>query len=67
MIIPAGNYTAAFNISITDDDMLEINETFELTIVSTSLPTKVFPSAILILPSRTTVYILDDNVQGKHH
>ena len=62
MIIPAGNNNATFNVSITDDNMLEINETFELSIESTSLPRKVFASGGSInYPFKTTVYILDDD------
>ena len=61
MIIPAGNNSAAFNVSITDDNMLEMNETFELSTVSTSLPSKVFSSA----SDRFTVYILDDDTLVK--
>ena len=66
VIILAGNNSAAFDVSITDDYMLEVNETFELSIVSTSLPGKVFSSATIArFPSKTTVYILDDDLQGK--
>ena len=67
MIIPAGNRTAVFDVSITDDNMLETNETFELSIETTSLPRKVFVSPTDKFPSRTTVYILDDDLQGKYY
>ena len=67
MIIPAGNMTAVYDVSITNDNMLEMNETFELSIETTSLPRKVFVSAANRFPSRTTVYILDDDLQGKYH
>ena len=67
MIIPAGNMTAVHDVSITNDNMLEMNETFELSIETTSLPRKVFVSAADRFPSRTTVYILDDDLQGKYH
>ena len=66
MIIPAINNSTTFNVSITDDYMLEMNETFELSIVTTSLPSKVFSRAtISTFPSKTTVYILDDDTPGK--
>ena len=61
MIIPAGNYSVVFDISIIDDNILEMNETFELSIESTSLPSKVFPSRTSRDPSMTTVYIIDDD------
>ena len=66
VVIPAGNDTGILDVSITDDDMLEKNETFQLSIESTSLPSKVFPSRRDRNPSMTTVYIIDDDVQGKH-
>lgn len=49
-----------FNISITDDSILEINEEFSLTINSTSLPTRIFSGNI----QRTTILIADND--GKH-
>ena len=39
--IPAGQTTATFNVSITDDMILEGDENFMLTIDSSSLPTDV--------------------------
>ena len=65
VIIPAGNYSVVFDISIIDDNMLEMNETFELSIESTSLPSKVFPSRSSWNPSMTTVYIIDDDIPGE--
>ena len=38
---PAGSTTATFNISINDDDIMEGDENFMLTINETSLPTNV--------------------------
>ena len=67
MIIPAGNIIAVFDVSITDDNMFEMNETFKLSIETTSLPRKVFVSAADRFPSRTTVYIVDDDLQGKYY
>ena len=40
--ITAGTTTTAINISITDDNILENNETFHLTIDPSSLPKNVF-------------------------
>ena len=64
--IPAGNQSVVFDISIIDDNMLETNETFELSIDSTSLPSKVFPSRTDRDPSMTTVYIIDDDMPGNN-
>ena len=36
--IPAGDTSASFNISISDDDIFETNESFSVTIDSSSLP-----------------------------
>ena len=58
--IPAGNRSVVFDVSIIDDNMLEMNETFELSIQSTSLPSKVFLSRTSRNPSMATVYILDN-------
>ena len=63
--IPAGNQTVVLDISIIDDNMLEINETFELSVQSTSLP-RVFPSRTSRNPSMTTVYIIDDDIAGNN-
>ena len=66
VVIPTGNDTGILDVSITDDDVLEMNEIFQLSIESTSLPSKVFPSRTSRNPSMTTVYIIDDDSQGKH-
>ena len=65
MTIPAENDRVVFDVSITDDNMLEMNETFEVLIESTSLPSKVFSSASITFSSTTTVYIIDDDIQSK--
>ena len=49
-----------FNVSITDDDILEMVEKFNLTIGSTSLPTRIFSGDI----QQTTVFITDND--GKY-
>ena len=46
-----------FNISITDDNILENNEEFNLTIISTSLPDRIFDGDI----QQTTIFIADDD------
>ena len=58
---PAGQTTATFNIPITDDRILEGDEKFMLTIISSSLPTGVTRDA----PSQITVTIMDDDHQNK--
>ena len=65
MIIPGGNRTAAFDVSIIDDNLLEMNKTFELSIVTISLRRKVLLSVADSFPSRAKVYILDDDTPGK--
>ena len=57
VIIPAGQTTATFNIPITDDMILEIDEDFMLTIDGPSLPTGVTRGT----PNVTTVTIVDDD------
>ena len=49
-----------FNVSITDDNILEMVEKFNLTISSTSLPTRIFTDDI----QQTTVFITDND--SKH-
>ena len=54
---PAGQTTATFNIPITNDMILEINEDFMLTINQTSLPTVVIRGT----PGEATVTIVDND------
>ena len=49
--------TASFSISISDDTILENNETLELTINSSSLPDKI----IVGTPGQATVTIMDND------
>ena len=49
-----------FNVSITDDNILEMVERFNLTISSTSLPSRIFSDDI----EQTTVFITDND--GKY-
>ena len=52
---PAGQTTATFNVSITDDNMLETDENFMLTI-NLSISDNVFIGN----PDQTTVTIVDN-------
>ena len=54
---PAGETTATFNVPINDDNILEGNEYFMLTIDETSLPTNVTRST----PGQTTITIFFDD------
>ena len=54
---PAGQTTATFNIPITDDMILEINEDFMFTINQTSLPTVVTRGTL----DEATVTIVDND------
>ena len=55
--IPAGMTSVTFNVSITDDNILEVNENFVLTIDPSSLPTCVTHGNL----GHATVTILDDD------
>ena len=52
---PAGTTSVPFNVSITDDDILEDNENFLLTVDLSSLPRNITASD----PYQATVTILD--------
>ena len=54
---PAGATTMQFNVSISDDDILEHNETFQLTIDSSLVP----PGSSIADPEQTTVVIINDD------
>ena len=54
---PAGQTTATFDVPINDDDILEGNENFILTIDQTSLPSNVTRGD----PGEATVTIVDDD------
>ena len=56
---PAGSTTATFNVPIIDDNILEGNEYFILTIDETSLPTDVTRGT----PGEATVTIVDDDCE----
>ena len=58
--IPAKATTAQFNVTINDDDILEGNETFNLTIMASSLPSRIDIGN----PAQATVTIVDND--GKH-
>ena len=54
---PAGQTTSSFSVPINDDDILEGNENFMLTIDETLLPTGVTRGN----PGEATVTIVDDD------
>ena len=56
VIIPAGVTSVSFNITINNDNVLEHNETFNLTIINGSLPEKFILGEIYT----TEVTILSD-------
>ena len=58
---PAGATSMQFNVSISADDTLERNETFRLTIVSSSLPL----DASTADPDQATVVIINDDCKHK--
>ena len=58
--IPAKATTAQFNVTINDDTILEGNETFNLTIMASSLPSRIDIGN----PAQATVTIVDND--GKH-
>ena len=60
--IPAGRITATFNVPINDDNILEGNENFMLTINS-SLPNGVTRGT----PSQATVIIMDNDIAISMH
>ena len=49
--------SASFNVSIRNDNLLELDETFELVINTSSLPIDVTVG----MPARATVTIVDDD------
>ena len=53
----AGITRVSFNVTIIDDNMLEPNEQFDLTIISSSLPN----GFTVDNPSQATVTIVDDD------
>ena len=56
-MIPAGAITVPFNISIFDDNILEGDEDFDITIIQSSLPDGVSRGN----PGTATVNIVDDD------
>ena len=57
---PEGETEAQFDVTINDDNILEGNENFNLTIVASSLPSRVDIGN----PARATVTIVDND--GKY-
>ena len=58
---PAGQTTATFNVPITDDNILEGDENFMLTINGTLLPNGITRG----MPGEATVTIVDDDRKNK--
>ena len=58
--IPSGTTTAQFDVAINDDNVLEGNENFNLTIMASSEPSRVSFGN----PAQATVTIVDND--GKH-
>ena len=54
MMFPAGTTTASLNISITNDNIVEMNETFSLTIDPSS-------DVTVVDPDDAVVTIVDDD------
>ena len=54
---PAGQTTATFDVPINDDNILEGNENFMITISPSSLPSGVFVGD----PDKATVIIVDND------
>lgn len=54
---PAGETIALYNVSINNDNIIEHNETFTISIVPSSLPNGV----TVATPNQTTVTIIDDD------
>ena len=61
-MFPAGETNVSFDVTITNDNVLENNETFNLTIVGESLPNNVTVGKI----SQTTVTIVNDGGSRKY-
>ena len=57
IVIPAGKVTVPFDVSITNDTLLEENEDFDLIILAGLLPDRINR----VSPGKTTVTIIDDD------
>ena len=62
MTFPAGVTSVSFNITITNDAVLEYNETFNLIIIENSLPEYIILGKIGI----TEVTIVNDGSSGEY-
>ena len=56
-MIPAGETSISFNVTITNDILFESTESFSLTINQNSLS----PDIIAVNPKKATVIIIDDD------
>ena len=57
VIFPTGNTSVSFDVPITNDNILESNETFSLNIISSSVPDQV----IIGNPRQSAVTIVDND------
>ena len=57
MTFPAGSTSVSFDVNVTNDDILESNEKFNLNIISSSVPDQV----IIGNPKQSTVTIVDND------
>ena len=62
MTVPAGVTSVSFNITIINDDVLESNVTFNLTITEESLPGNIILGEI----NTAEVTIVNDGVSGEY-
>ena len=59
IIIPANETIIPFDITIVNDDMLEVNEGFDITIMSGSLPNRITSGDAI----KATVTIVNDDCE----
>jgi len=57
VIFPAGMISVTFNVSITNDNVLERTEAFQLVITPSSLQSRVSQAA----PNQTVISVIDDD------
>jgi len=61
VLFPAGETSVTFDVPINDDDIVEGNENFDLSIVAVTLPDGVRR----VQPFRPTVTIMDDDSKSQ--
>ena len=57
VIVPAGSTSIPFDVNITNNNILESNETFSLNITSSSVPDRVYISS----PRQSALTIIDND------